>query len=404
VGCLVLDLFEQELKKETLFRDRNVLSPHYVPDHLPHREKEINRIMKILAPALSQKHPSNLFIYGSTGTGKTATTKYVLKKLIEVREKYGAKVDSVYLNCRTYNTKYQVMLKLAQLAAPEENLMGYAFSHLYEKFTNYVNSKRVIFIAALDEIDKVKDLDELLYSLTRANDILESGHVCIIGISNRVTFKQKLDPRSKSTLCQEEMIFPPYNAEQLKAILLERCKEGLKEKTYTESAVALAAAFAARESGDARYALRLILKAGELADEESKKVVEEYVKKARAAVEEDVVVELINTLPQHQAIVLYGIALLSGKDGKYKRLAEEPPGKDRVLFSGEVYEEYKDLCKRWGLQPRSARWFREYLNELEMMGLITTMISGKGVRGNTRLIKMAFPKEKIIGALEKKLH
>lgn len=397
-----MDLFEQELKRETVFKDRNVLSPHYVPDHLPHREKEINRIMKVLAPALSQKRPSNLFIYGGTGTGKTATTKHVLKKLIEVRDKYGAKVDSVYLNCRTYNTKYQIMLKLAQLAAPNENLLGYAFSHLYEKFLNYVDSNETIFITALDEIDKVKDLDELLYALTRANDTLEKGHICIIGISNKVTFKQKLDPRSKSTLCQEEMIFPPYNAEQLKSILLERCKDGFKHGTYTESAVALAAALAARESGDARYALRLMLKAGEIADETGGKITEESVRKARLAVEEDVVVELINALPQHQAIVLYGIALLSGQEGKYKRLAEEPPGKDRVLFSGEVYEEYKDLCRNWGVQPRSARWFREYLNELEMMGLITTMISGKGVRGNTRLIKIAFPKEKIKSALEKK--
>ena len=397
-----MDLFEQELRKKTIFKDRNVLSPHYVPNHLPHREKEINRIMKVLAPALSQKRPSNLFIYGGTGTGKTATTKHVLRKLMEVREKYGATVDSVYLNCRTYNTKYQVMLKLAQIASPNENLLGYAFSHLYEKFLNYVDSRGVIFITALDEIDKIKDLDELLYSLTRANDVLETGHVCIIGISNKVTFKQKLDPRSKSTLCQEEMIFPPYNAEQLRAILLERCKEGFKEGTYMESAVALAAALAARESGDARYALRLVLKAGEIADETNGKVTEECVKKARIAVEEDVVVELINALPQHQAIVLYGIALLSGQEGKYKRLAEEPPGKDRVLFSGEVYEEYKDLCRNWSVQPRSARWFREYINELEMMGLITTMISGKGVRGNTRLIKIAFPKEKIKSALEKK--
>lgn len=394
-----MDLFEREVTKKTIFEDRNVMSPHHVPNHLPYREKEINKIMKTLAPSLSQKRPNNLFVYGGTGTGKTATTRYVLKKLQETKEKYKAKVDSMYLNCRTYNTKYQTMLKMTQIACPEENLMGYAFSHLYEKFLNYLDENEQIFVATLDEIDKIKDLDELLYSLTRANDTLEHGHIGIIGISNKVTFKDKLDPRSKSTLCQEEMVFPPYNAEQLRSILGERCKTGFKENSYTDSAVSLAAAYAAKESGDARYALRLMLKAGELADDDTQKLTDEFVKKARNAVEEDMILELINALPDHQAIVLYGIAALTEEGGKYKRLEDSG---DSVLFSGEVYEKYQELCTHWKMQARSARWFREYLNELDMMGLITTKISGKGVRGNTRLITLAFPKEKVKNALKKK--
>jgi cell division control protein 6 len=394
-----LDLFEKEVTKKTIFQDRNVLSPHYVPEHLPYREKEINKVMKLLAPALNQQRPSNLFVYGGTGTGKTATTKHVLSRLEDVKKKYNARVESLYLNCRTYNTKYQSMMKLTQLSCPGENLMGYAFSHLYEKFLEYVDSKQIIFIAALDEIDKVKDLDELLYALTRANDTLEHGHVAIIGISNKVTFKEKLDPRSKSTLCQEEMIFPPYNAEQLEKILSQRCKQGFKTDTCTKSAVSLAAAFAAKESGDARYALRLLLKAGELADDGGGVLTDSLVKKARSSVEEDIVVELVNALPEHQSIVLYGLALLEESGSQYQRLGENQSG-GPVFFSGEVYEKYEELCKKWKIPCRSARWFREYLNELEMMGLITTTISGKGVRGNTRLIRLSFPQEKIRPVLE----
>ncbi|MCD4740835.1 AAA family ATPase, partial [archaeon] len=359
-----MDIFEQEVNKSTIFKDRNVLSPHYVPNHLPYREKEINKITKVLAPSLSQKRPNNLFIYGGTGTGKTSTTRYVLSKLGEAKTKYDASINSLYLNCRTYNTKYQTLLKMTQTACPNENLMGYAFSHLYEKFLSYLDEHDLIFIVALDELDKVKDLDELLYSLTRANDSLERGHIGIIGISNKVNLKDKLDSRSKSTLCEEEMIFAPYNAEQLQAILSERCKEGFKEGEYSESAVALAAAYAAKESGDARYALRLLVKAGDIADESGTSLPEDLVKKARNAVEEDVILELIDALPEHQGIVLYSIALLVDEGGKYKRLGEEFQGKERVLFSGEVYEKYEDLCKQWKIQARSARWFREYLNEL----------------------------------------
>lgn len=395
---LMEDIFEKEVRRATIFEDRNVLSPHYIPNHLPYREAEIQRVMKLIAPALSRKRPSNLFIYGKTGVGKTAVVKHVLDRLEETKAKYEAKVDSLYLNCRVHNTKYQILLKLAQRAKPDENFLGLSSTHLYEKFLEYV-AGGIVFITVLDEIDKVKDLDELMYSLTRANDELAEGHVGLIGISNKIDFKEKLDPRSKSTLCQDEIVFASYNAEQLGAILRERAATGFKKGGYSDGAVNLAAAFAAQESGDARYALRLLVKAGEIADGRDGKLNEDAVKQARSAVEEDIVLELINTLPDHQSIALYAIAVLTEEGSKYQRLAENG---ERVLFSGEAYEGYESVCKKWKIPPRSARWFREYLNELEMMGLITTTMSGPGIRGNTRLIRLAFLPAKVKHAVEKR--
>ena len=392
------NIFEKEMRRSTIFEDRDVLSPHYIPSHLPYREREITKVMELIAPALSQKRPNNLFIYGKTGVGKTAVVKHVLEKLEETKKKYKAKVDSIYLNCRVHNTRYQVLLKLAQRASPKESFLGLSSTHLYERFLEYVGSG-IVFVVVLDEIDKVKDLDELMYSLTRANDDLTKGHVGLIGISNNINFKEKLDPRSKSTLCQDEIVFAPYNADQLSAILKGRAASGFKKGYVTDGAIGLASAYAAQESGDARYALRLLLKAGELADMKGDVVVEDYVKKARSVVEEDIVIELINTLPEHQSIVLYAIANLIEKGSKYQRLTENG---ERVLFSGEAYEGYESLCRQWRTNARSARWFREYLNELEMMGLITTMISGPGIRGNTRLIRLAFPPKKVKAAVEKR--
>jgi len=396
------DIFEQEVRKETIFQDRNVLSPHYIPEHLPHREKEIEQIMKAIAPALSQKRPNNLFIYGKPGTGKTASTKHVLERLGNVREKYGAKVDSLYINCRVHNTKYQVLLKCTETCFPNENFMGHAATHLYEKFLHYVEKNGLVYIVVLDEIDKVKDLDELLYSLTRSNDELEIGHIGLIGISNNITFKERIDPRSKSTLCQEEMVFAPYNGVQLESILGERAVMGFKQDKCEKSAISLAAAYAAQESGDARYALKLLLKAGELADGDNVIVTDRHVKNARSAVEEDIVYEVLSTLPDHQSVVLYAIAALTEEGGHYARLGAVD-NKDPVMFSGEVYERYERICKEWKMSPRSARWYREYLNELEMLGLITTTISGPGIRGNTRLIRLAFPAKKVKSAIAKNL-
>ncbi len=395
-----MDIFDREMARETIYRDRNVLSPHYVPDHLPYREKEIERIMKIIAPALRGKKPNNIFIYGKTGTGKTATVKHVMEKLSQAKEKYNAPVDYIYINCRTHNRKYQVLLKIAETLYPDESFMGFASTHLYDKILAYLQETGIIYLVILDEVDQVKDIDDLIYMLTRANDSLTNGHVGIIGISNNVAFMDKLSPRSKSTLMQEEMVFAPYNAVQLKAILGERAKLAFKVGMYDDSALELAAAYAAQESGDARYALKLLLKAGDIADERGEPVTDEHVRLARSAVEEDIVLDLIKTLPEHPSIVLYAIAQLTKEGSKYSKLTGAEG--DKFLFSGEVYDRYESICRQWNRKPRSARWYREYLKELEMLGLITLNMSGKGIRGNTQLIRLAFSPEKVISAIEKK--
>lgn len=398
------DIFEKELQKSTLFLDRNVLSPHYVPDYLPYREGEIEKIMKSLAPALSGKRTHNLFVYGGTGVGKTAVTKHVIEKLIQVKEKYKVNVDSLYINCRIQNTKYQVLLKCAEYTNPSENFIGFPFSHLFDKFIAHLKKNSMNFIVVLDELDKVKNLDDLMYTLTRANDEMQNAHIQIVGITNNVTFKDELDPRSRSTLCEEEMIFPPYNADQLTEILNQRAKYGFREGSVDPSAVSLAAALAAQESGDARYALKLLLKAGEIADTNGQpKIVDKDVTKAKKGVEEDIVYEMIDRMPEHQKVALYSIARLTIDGSKYNRLGEKGNNKDKVLFSGEVYENYEAVCNSLGKDARSARWCREYITDLEMRGLITTTMSGKGIRGNTTLIKLAFPPDKIISVVEKSL-
>ncbi|MBI4215066.1 AAA family ATPase [archaeon] len=394
------NVFEQELLKNTVFQDRNALSQSYIPDHLPHREQEIERMMRILAHSLHGKTVSNIFLYGKTGVGKTSCTKHVIEKLLETKPKFETLVDAVYINCAINNSKYQVMLKIAEYCCPGENLVGFPFSALFEKILGYVSSKESNMVVVLDEIDKVNNLSDLMYALTRANDELKKGHLSIIGITNNARFKEELDPRSRSTLCEDEIVFAPYNASQLQSILEERAKLGFKADSVDESAVNLAAALAAQESGDARYALKLLVKAGEVSDSEgSPRVTDKHVITARKSVEEDIVFDIIKTLPEHQKLVLGSVASLMIEGSKIHRLADS--GNEVVLFSGEVFERYESYCKKNNKTPRSARWCREYINDLEMLGLLTTMPSSKGVRGNTTLIRLTFPSDKVVQALQR---
>ena len=385
-----------------MFTNRSIITPHYTPEKLPFREKQIEEISTVLSTAIHGGKPDNLFIYGKVGTGKTVTVNNVLSQLqafISSNSNNG--IDFAYVNCRNHNTKYKVLLKALSKFYPKEDFIGYSSAFVYEKLLKYANSGKQLLIV-LDEIDKIRDLDELIYALTRSNDELQAGGIAIIGISNNLFFKEKLDVRTKSTLLQKEMVFPPYNAQELKAILAERVKVAFKPNVVQESAISLAAAIAAQESGDARAAVMLMLRAGEEADRHSfREVSDEHVSIAKSRVEEEVTLNMVETLPKQQQLVLYALSMMTVQGKGYGKL--DGRWEEGVFFSGDAYREYERVSKAMQEQVVSSRWFREYVNELETYGLLLTTASGKGVRGTTTLIRLGFNAKKLRAALEKEL-
>ncbi len=374
--------FDQILSKQSIFKDVSILSPHYIPTTLPYREAQINEIRSVVSPALLGKKPRNLFVYGKTGTGKTSSVKNVL-------EDFNARITKgkmFYVNCRIYNSRYRILQRVLKEFIPELEKSGFGLTFLYEKLIELISSGYQMLIV-LDEIDMTKDLDELIYTLTRINDeVRNSGGVTIIGVSNKLSFKDALDPRSKSSLYETEMVFPPYTSEQLQKILEQRANQAFAPHTVEAGAINLCAAITAQECGDARYALKLFMKAGEIAEQTNKKTItDSEVEAARKRVEYDLANETIATLPENHQLVLYAIANLSANGGKYSRLDGVEEG---FLFSGETYDEYEMTCKKTRKKARSLRWFKEYLNDLEMLGLITTKPSSVGVRGHTTLIRL----------------
>ncbi len=396
------NIFEKQLSKNTVFLNKDIISPHHIPANLPFRETQIEEITQYLSPVLNNSKPNNFFLYGKTGTGKTSTVKHVLEQLDDFVKKHEKEVVSCYVNCRSHSSKYKVLLKALKTLYPDKDFLGYSSSFVYEKLLDYSSEKKAHTILVLDEIDKVKDVDDLMYSLSRGNDELETGSVTVIGISNNLTFKEKLDPRTRSSLCEREMVFNPYNANELRKILEERIQKAFKEGVMKEEAISLAAALAAQESGDARTAVMLLQRAGEIADSEQKTIIDDtLVEKAKVSVEEEIIISMISTLPQQQQFVLYAIAQMSLQKPSFTKVNGEV--EEGVMFSGEIFENYIDLAKKFGKRTITSRWYRQYINELEMYGLILVTNSGKGIKGQTRLIKLGFDPNKIKNALEKEL-
>ncbi len=391
---------EELLNKESIFKNREVLSPHFVPEQLPHREEHINSILKNLVVSLKGVKPKNVFIYGKTGTGKTCSVKHVMNKFNNyITKKDINNVKIAYINSRMmYDSRYRILSKVMKQYYPELERSGFGLTYIYEKLIEFLEQGNYL-ILTVDEIDIVKDLSDLIYTISRINDEVKRGGLSIIGISNKLSFKQNLDPRSRSSLFEEEVIFPPYNASQLRQILEQRVELGFVKDKVSPSAISYIAAITAQENGDARYALKLLLKAGEIAEEEEKRVEEEHVKKAIDFVEYDLASQGIKTLPVNQQILLYAIAKMT--QNKTMRIIKDEG--NSYFFSGDVYEYYTKVSKKLNKKPKSSRWYREYINELENLGLISTLFTSKGIRGHTKLIRLGVSAEAVIKSVEKNL-
>ncbi|NPA84574.1 MAG: ORC1-type DNA replication protein [Crenarchaeota archaeon] len=370
------DVFER-VTQTRIFKNRDVLLPDYLPDKLPHRETQIRKVASVLAQALRGYRPNNLFIYGLTGTGKTAVVKLVVRKLVEKARERGIRLEIPIINTKRDDTPYRVLAKLIESLGLRVPATGIATAELYARFKKFLDKKGLLMIIVLDEIDYhvKKHGDDLLYKLTRINEELSRSKVSLVGITNDVNFTSWLDPRVKSSLGEEELVFPPYTADQLKDILRERAKTAFVEGALEDGVIELCAALAARENGDARKALDLLRISGEIAQREgSSKVTVAHVRKAWEQIEKDRVVEVVRSLPLHSKLLLYSILTLTKGE--------------RATYTGEVYKRYKELTAELGIETLTLRRVGDLISELDMLGIISTEVVSRGRRGMTRMITL----------------
>ena len=427
-------LFDDLLSGEPIFENKEVLRPSYTPRKLPHRGEQINNMATILVSALRGDTPSNILIYGKTGTGKTASAKFVSDELETTSQEYEVPCDVEYINCEVTDTQYRVLAQLAnkfidknrediearvdRLDALAERadadptaldetefdsldtvesrlddltderdsfeevpMTGWPTDRVYSSFFDAVDYRERVVVIMLDEIDKLveKSGDDTLYNLSRMNSELERSRVSIIGISNDLKFTDFLDPRVKSSLGEEEIVFPPYDANQLRDILEHRADVAFKASALTDDVIPLCAAFAAQEHGDARRALDLLRTAGEIAERDQTDDVEEHhVRQAQEKIELDRVVEVVRTLPQQSKLVLFAIILLE-KEGVHN------------INTGEVYNIYKRLCEEIDADVLTQRRVTDLISELDMLGIVNAVVVSKGRYGRTKEINLSVP-------------
>jgi len=375
----ILDgVFDRVVHSSKVFRDRDVLRHDYIPGKLPHREDQIMQLGETIAPVLRGARSSNVLIYGKTGTGKTAVVKYVLNHLEVKAKEFGAPIRFCYVNCRMVDSEYRIFASLCQSVGVMVPFTGLSAGEVFDRFRTGLDSSKTTFIIVLDEVDALIKArgDILLYELTRVNEVLSRSRVSLIGISNDLRLKELLDPRVLSSLSEEEMVFRPYDANELRNILSERSALSFHDGTLTEAALNLCSALAAAEHGDARRALDLLRVAGEVAERQGvSSVVEDHVREAEKHIEHNRVFEALKNLTLHSKLVILSVYSLSKAE-------------IHKAITGEIYEVYSEICGEVGIVPLTQRRLGSLVNELDSMGLLNAKVTSMGRYGRTKRIKL----------------
>ncbi len=378
-------IFDSAINNE-IFKDKYMLQSNYTPQTIPHRDKEIEQVAAILAPSLKGERPSNLFVYGKTGCGKTLSVQYVKEELLKRVKNSGVSLRIEYLNCKlrkVSDTEYRILAEFIKKLGGKVPATGLPTDAVYSQFIDIIDKEKQLLILVLDEVDQVvKKIPEsnFLYNLTRLNTELKNAQICLVGISNDLRFLDNLDPRVRSSLSEEEIVFQSYNALQLQDILRERAESAFYTGTVGDGVIEKCAAFAAREHGDARRALDLLRVAGEIAEREGgKKIDLKHIDSANSKIERDKILDVIESEPKQFQLTLLAMMELLEKSDK--------------VFTGDVYRTYQELCKKTRTEVLTQRRISSIISEYDMQGLINAKNVSRGTYGKTREIRSAIPKE-----------
>ncbi|MEM0373582.1 MAG: AAA family ATPase [Sulfolobaceae archaeon] len=369
-------------KGEVIKNPRVFIEPLSVFRDIPFREEILKEIATAIRYFVKNGVKFSMLLLGLTGTGKTLVAQYLYNEIEAVKneDEHYSLLRQAYVNCREVGGTPQAVLsalteRLTNSSVPRH---GINLGEYVEKIKEYIrNKKAIIYLDEVDTLVKRRGGDIVLYQLLRA-----SVDLSVIMISNDVNIRDYMEPRVLSSL-GPSIIFKPYDADQLRYILMRYAEYGLYPGTYDEEVLSYIAAISAKEHGDARKAVNLLFRAAQIASGEGR-IKKEHVDRAIVEYEQERLLEAIKALPFH-----YKLALRAAIDS------------EDVLSAHKIYS---DLCNKFKQKPLSYRRFSDIVSELDMFGILKIRLVNRGRAGGIKKYIEIEDREKIIKALEEALN
>jgi cell division control protein 6 len=374
------DIIAGELGGPTLFKDLGKLSYDYVPDDLPGRQEEMAKLGRIFRGLQQGGAGQHVLVTGPVGSGKTALSRAFARDFKSVAKQHGLNIEYTAVNCRRRSTEGAALLQILTHFDSRFPDRGFSNSEMLENLRKRLERLEAHLIVILDEVDILlkKSGSDLIYNLTRFNEEATKAKysVSLIMVSQEDA-RTLLDQAAQSTFKRTNTILlEKYDETTLLPIVQQRVALAFHPAAFAEE-VSDYVADTAGPYGDARYAIELLQKSGELAEEAGRNhVLPEDVRGAVAESHPFVTETKLRELERHKALALLAIARVLRKTN--------------AAFSttGEAEERYALACEEFGEKPRAHTQFWTFLKDLDSLGFIHTKRSGKGIIGTTTLISL----------------
>jgi cell division control protein 6 len=345
------------------------------------RLRQIERLARALSPVLGNELPSNLLVYGPSGAGKSVTCLHFLAALSSMCLEKGVVLQYFYLDLTTPHTCFGAFneLAIALDGATRRYKKGIPIDSMQESIVASLQELSGFVCIVVDEADNVTTgADLFLTFLSKTLPKKVPVRLFYVLLTNRLEWEKTLDPRILAVLKKQDVIFEPYDAMDLVEILKLRVEKALVKAKVDAAAVRKIAAYASRETGDARKAVELLAKAVKVAEETTGRLSEPEVDAAERILEVDKTEELIGSLAVQQKLALRACYLgLSRRPGR--------------LSTGDAFQVYLDVCDRAGVRPLTQRRFSDMVSFLDVYGLVSAPVISKGRYGKTRLLSGCLP-------------
>jgi cell division control protein 6 len=347
------------------------------------RQKQLGRIISHLTPVLDGESPPSSMIFGPTGSGKTVTLIHILSTFQSVTERRSVSFRYAYIDLTSPKTYFAALNEVA-IALDSSNRKyrkGIPIQFMQDRIIETLAGYDGFLCLLIDEADNIiPNCDAFLTFLAKTMPRRVHCRLILIMLTNRLDWEKNLDPRILSFLKKTDIFFEPYDAMDLLEILQLRVEKALDKNKVDEAALKKMAAYASRETGDARKAVELLAKAVKVAEKTTGRLTIDQVDIAAHQLEIDKTEQVLNSLASQQQLALKACYALLGKS-------------NRKIITGQVYEAYLRLCDLESMRPLTQRRFSDIISSLDLYGLINARIMSMGRYGSTREISSALPRE-----------
>jgi cell division control protein 6 len=161
---------------QSVFKDEAKLDINYLPNRMPHRDKEHRLLMEFFSFLLRypERMAQRVIVTGEVGTGKTALCQRFGADITSETGKRGLKFRYIHVNCREYRGSLALIMHHAvTVFRPNYPVRGYSAEEILKTLLQVLEEESAFIILTLDEFDSLieKEGSDAVYKLTRLQEM-----------------------------------------------------------------------------------------------------------------------------------------------------------------------------------------------------------------------------------------